>query len=170
MNLEQKHLSFVVLITLFALFCFPVLFPNWRLTAFAPLLVILYYQKSYLTCLWCSILCGALIDLLSAHTQFGLNAVNYGLTTFLLYDQRRNFFADSISTLPIMTFFFASISTFFQFALIYTFERENVFSWNWILTDLIYMPAIDSAFATCCFILPSLFFGKRQRRGKDYFI
>lgn len=170
MNLEQKPISFVVLITFIATVFLPFLFPSWKLNTFAPLLVIMYYQKSFLSCLWASLLCGTLIDLFSAHAQFGLHAVNYTFTTLLLYNQRRNFFADSLSTLPLMTFFFVSLSTLFQWILVYTFERENVFSWYWMATDLLYMPLIDSSFATCCFILPWLFFGKRQRKGKEFFL
>ncbi len=169
MNLEQKNLAFVVIITIAAALSFPVLLPNWKLTVFAPLLIILFYKKNYLACLWWSLVCGAFMDLLASHTQFGLYAVNYCLTTLLIYGLRRNFFADSFSTLPIMTFFFAVCSTLFQGILIYTFEKENVFSWNWTITDLIYMPSLDALCAFCVFIFPSLLLGKRPRRGKDYF-
>lgn len=170
MNLDQKRLGYVVALTLLAVFFLPVLLQGWRLMVFAPLLVILYYKKTYLACLWWSVLCGAFLDLLAANAQFGFYAVNYGLTTLLLYGQRRNFFADNLSTLPLMTFFFSSLATLIQCVLIYAFEKENIFSWEWVMTDLIYMPTLDALYAFACFILPSLFLGKRRRRGKEYFL
>lgn len=138
--------------------------------AMAPLLVILFYKKTFFVCLWWTFACGIFMDLLASHAQFGLYAVNYCATTALLYGQRRNFFADSLSTLPLMTFFFSVSSTLIQAGLVFTFEKENVFSWQWAATDLIYMPALDSVYAFTFFIFPSLCFGKRPRRGKDYFL
>lgn len=170
MNLERKNLIVIFLFSLLAVLLFPIMLPSWRLMLFAPFIVIIFYRKSYLVCLWWSLFCGLFIDLLSDHQQFGINALNYCLTTSLLYGQRRNFFADSPSTLPIMTFFFSSLSTFIQFLLMYIFEKENVFSWNWVLTDAFLMPFLDASFAFCCFIIPSVIFGKRPRKGKDYFL
>lgn len=170
MNLDHKNLSIVVFLTFAGALCLPVLLPSWHLMVFSPLLVILFYQKTYLTCLWWSILCGAFLDLLSTNNQFGIYAVAYGLTTLLLYSQRGNFFADSITTLPLMTFFYSALSTLLQCLLMYIFERNNVFSWDWALTDLLYMPALDAVYGFTCFIVPALFFKKRARRGKDYFL
>lgn len=170
MNLEQKNLTYVVLFSVLMFLCLPIFFPAWRFMVFAPMLVIVFYKQSYIFCLWWSLLCGLFLDLLSAHTQFGLYAVNYCLTTLLLYAQRSNFFADSLTTLPLMTFFFAALSSMIQWALMYIFENENVFSWQWAMTDILYMPALDSVYAFLCFILPALLFGKRPMRGRDYFI
>lgn len=170
MNLEHKRLSLVLGWTLLVVLCFPVLFPAWPLMAFAPCLVIIFYQTSILTSLWAAALCGLLLDLLSSHSHLGLYAANYCLTTALLYGQQRHFFADSISTLPLMTFFFAILSTIIQAAIFYAFEKENVFSWAWVMTDLIFLPALDVVYAFVCFLLPAVCFGKPVRRGKDYFL
>jgi rod shape-determining protein MreD len=170
MNLEHKRIGLVFAVTLFSVLCLPALFPSWRLIFFAPFLVILYYQKSYLSCLWISLSCGLLLDLLSAHERIGLHAVDYCLTTFILYKQRRHFFADSLTTLPIMTYLFSAISTLLQLGLIYIFQYKVQLSWEWVFTDLIYMPAMDALYAFVCFIFPAAIFGKRQRRGKEYFM
>ncbi len=114
--------------------------------------------------------CGVIVDLLASYTRFGLYSLNYCATIALLYPQRRNFFADSISTLPLMTFFFALISTLIMAIILYSIEMRNVFSWAWALTDLLIMPAADGGYAFLVFILPALLFGKRQRSGKDYFL
>jgi rod shape-determining protein MreD len=170
MNLEHKRISLVLVATLIPLLCFPALFPGWRLMFFAPFLVILYYQKSFITCLWISLACGLLLDLLSSHERIGLNAADYCLTTFILYKQRRHFFADSLSTLPLMTLFFSFISTLLQLCLIYVFQNKVNISWQWAFTDLVAFPVLDATYAFVIFILPFLFFGKRPRRGRDYFM
>lgn len=170
MNLHTKRWGLILAWTLAALLCFPVLLPHWRLMFFGPFLVILYYQKSFLTCLWTAAACGLLLDLLSSHSHLGLWASNYCLVTALLYPQQRHFFADRISTLPLMTFFFSFLSTFIQGGFFYVFEHEEIFSLSWVVTDLIVMPASDALYAFLCFIFPYFCFGKPQRRGKDYFL
>jgi len=170
MNIENKNLFLVVLVTLFFVLCGPILLPSWRLIFFAPLLVIMYYKKPLVSCLWISCLCGLMLDLLSSQVHFGLYASCYTLTTALLYSQRYNFFADSISTLPLMTFFFSVLSTLIQWGMVYAFEQKSAFSLQWIATDLIYMPFMDASYAFILFVIPNLFFGKRIRRGSDYFV
>lgn len=170
MNLERKSILFAFLATLCFTLLMPVLLPNWRLMFFAPFLVILYYRKSYLVCLWSSLLCGLAFDLLVLDTRIGFHAIAYCLTTWILYGQRRNFFADSISTLPLMTFFFSFIATAIQTTLLYIFEQRAELSWRWAFTDLICMPACDALFAFTWFILPAVCFGSRPKRGSDYFM
>lgn len=170
MNLEHKHLGLVLVWTLIIVLCFPVLFPSWRLMAFAPCLIIIYYQKSYLKSLWIAALCGTLLDLLSSHTHLGMYAVSFCLTTAVLYGQQRNYFADSLSTLPLMTFYFSVLSTGIQAVMLYAFQNENIFSWSWAATDLLALPILDSTYAYVCFLLPAVCFGKPRRRGKDYFM
>lgn len=169
MNLEHRRISVALIISLIALFFFPLYMPSWHLTFFAPFLVILCYQKGLLVCLWGAAMSGLVIDLLSANTHFGLFAINYAMTMYLIYAQRRHFFADKVSTLPLMTFLFAVFSTIIQIALMYAFEQEIRFSWSWALTDLIYMPMADALYGFVFFILPFLPFTKRQRRGDEYF-
>jgi rod shape-determining protein MreD len=169
-SLENKNLTLALIVTLIPTLFFPTFFFHLPIMFFAPFLIILYYQKSYLTSLWGSLLCGLVLDLLAAHLHIGLHAISYCLATTILYKQRRNFFADSLTTLPIMTFFFSVISTVFQLGLMYTFGQGVKVSGYWIVTDLIYMPILDALYAYCCFVLPALCFGRRQRRGKDYFM
>lgn len=170
MNLDRKSLTFALIITLAFVLMAPVLLPQWRLMFFSPFLVILFYQKDTLTSLWAALCCGFFIDLLSADARFGLHAVSYCLAATLLHGQRKHFFADSLSTLPIMTFAFSVTATGVQLILIYLFEREALISWQWVVTDLLYMPALDALYAFTGFILPAVCFGKRTRRGGEYFL
>lgn len=169
MNLDRKSLSWTFILTLsLTLWTFP-FFPNLRLFFFVPFLIIAYYQKSFIKCLWLSLFCGLIIDMLSSQLRFGTNALNYCLTTLILYPQRYNFFADSKSTLPLMTFFFSLLSSLIQVVLIYIFDQGFPISASWIFNDLLLLPLADAAFAFGCFVLPFALFGKRPRTGKDYF-
>lgn len=169
-NLDQKRLDVAFAICLLLTLGLPALFPNIRLTFFAPFLIIACYKASLKKCLWIALLCGVIVDLLSSYTRFGLYSLDYCATLFILYPQRRNFFADSLSTLPIMTFLFALLSTLLMALLLYSIETINVFSWGWVFTDLLMMPAVDGFYAYFIFILPALLFGKRRRAGKEYFL
>lgn len=169
LNLNDKNIPVLLGFTLFAVLTGPVLLPNWPLTFFSPFLIILYYQKSCIYCLWASFGAGLLLDLFSAPMRLSLYAICYCLTTGLLYNQKRHFFADSLSTLPLMTFFFSIIVTFLEFCWVFAFEMPIKFSWKWVLTDLVYLPAVDATYAFVLFVLPSLLFGKPRRMGKDYF-
>lgn len=169
-SLDKKNLKLIFLICLLLTLFSPTLVPQLRLTFFAPFLIMACYQKTLLSSLWLAVMCGLILDLLVAHSHFGLCALDFCLTIALIYPQRRNFFADSLGTLPAMTFFFASISALIMGVLLYNVEMENVFSWPWVLTDLVLMPMGDAGYAFICFILPALLFGKQRRRGKDYFL
>lgn len=161
---------------LFGAFCFalaPVIFltpwfPEWPLTYFAPFLVITYYKKPFETCLWLSLICGLIMDLLSSHRHLGLFALNYCLVTTILYSQRQHFFEDSLSTLPIMCFFFAIVSTLIQIPLHHVFESPIVLAKDWWINDLIVMPGIDALYGFVWFTLPGLFLPRKSNR--EYFL
>ncbi len=168
-SLDSKRLDIAFGVSLILMLTLPSLVPQLRLSFFAPVLIMACYQKSLRSCICLAFLCGILLDLLSAHPHFGLYALNYSLTILMLYPQRRNFFADNLSTLPIMTYFFAILSTLVMAVLLYSLEMKNIMSAKFLLTDLVLMPAADACYAFLCFILPGLITGKPRRRGKDYF-
>ena len=168
--LDEKRLDATFIFCLILTLCIPALYPFIKLSFFAPFLIITLYKKNLSTCLWIAFLCGLILDLFSSYSRLGIHALCFCFSLSILYPQRRNFFADSLTTLPIMTFLFASISSGCMAVLLYCLEMKNLFSWHWIFTDGIIMPLIDAIYAFCCFVLPALLFGKPRRRGKDYFI
>ena len=153
------------LLTIYA----PFFFPAYKLFFFAPLIIRLFYLRSYHETLWASCLLGIVIDLLSSHVRFGLYALNFTLTSALLYSQRRNFFEDSYSTLPVLTSIYSFVSTIVQILLLTVFENGVAFSWDFVKIDLFLLPILDGLYAFVCFSLPELVFGKPRRKGKDYF-
>ncbi len=168
--LDHKRLDLNFLFCLFCFLAIPPLFPSLRLMFFAPFLIIALYQKPLKSCLWLAFWCGFLLDIFSSNGRLGLYALDFCLTVLILYPQRRHFFADSISTLPMITFCFSMLSTLMMALLLYSVESYNVFSWVWVVTDLFYISMMDALYAFCCFILPALVLNKPRRRGKDYFL
>lgn len=169
MNLTQRNSKFLFFAAwLLALFT-PLYFPFIKLIWFAPYLITLYYQKPLVTCLWVSLGCGCLMDLTTSTDHFGLHAFNYVIVSGLLYGQKRHFFGDNRSTLPIMTYFFSFLSTIIHSILLNLFEDRNIISIVWILRDLTLMPFADAAYAFLIFVLPWRLLGTKPRTGQDYF-
>jgi rod shape-determining protein MreD len=164
MNLIKKKLYSTFFISLILALVLPSFFSSMRLLFFAPFLIVLYYQKPYLNCLWGALLCGLIVDLLSSGTHFGLHALNYLSTSILLYKYRLHFFGDNCSTIGIMTFLFACISTIIQWILVYIFDAGAPFSLRFFLTEIVVMPLYDSAYAYLVFIFPfwALEYGSRM--------
>jgi len=140
--------------------------PNLRLFYFAPFVVTLLYQKPLTGALWPALGCGLILDLLASGERFGINATLYALSAAALFPLRRHFFADSLSTLPLMTFFFSLLVTTGHLLL----TKKLPLTFNWFLSDMLLMPLADAAYAFCCFTLPWLLLGKRPRKGKEYFL
>jgi rod shape-determining protein MreD len=153
------------LYTLFLSLTIPLFFPSLRLLFFAPFLVFCFYHHSKKTCLWLAFLCGLFVDLLSSYMRLGIYALNYCLTVQLLYSQKRHFFQDSRSTLPILTYLFALLSTCLHASLLYSFGKEVGLSWEWIKTDLLGMPIRDAIYTTIAFTFPSMLFNQVSKRS-----
>jgi rod shape-determining protein MreD len=142
----------------------PVFLPHLHLIYFAPFLAASFYRNTKIHSLWLAVLCGSIIDLFSAQTRLGFYALTYFLTVELLYSQQRNFFEDRLSTLPVMTFFFALISTIIQVILLNVFDVGIVLSMEWVKNDLILNPLCDALYAILAFTLPASLFFRRQSR------
>lgn len=169
MNLREKNLLFTFLVSLICFLILPSLFPSFNLYYLIPFIIISFYQKPLLTCLWYALFCGLIIDIFSGSSRLGFTAMNYTLSVFLLYPQKKHFFSDSITTLPIMTFLFSLLSTVFQFMILYSLNKQPLVNIKWIASDLLLMSFFDAAFAFTLFVIPGLLIGKRSMKGSDYF-
>lgn len=164
MHLTKKNLTYAFLSCLLLTILMPVVTPSVRLMYFAPFLILLFYQKSLSYCLWISFFCGFIIDLLSVQPPFGFYACNYTLATAIIYNQKRNFFADHLSTLPIMTFLYSCIATLLEVIFINVFGMRISLGLHWIFSDLLVMPACDALFAFVWFILMPMSLKKKSNR------
>ncbi len=142
-----------------------VLLPSVQLLAFSPFFALVYNRKSFIASLWIAILCGILSDLLCSQLKFGLYALNYCLTTTLIYQQKKHFFEDKPTALSLFTVLISSTSTFLQLLLTYAFDKGLPFSWKLVLTDLIEMPFIDGVYAYLWFFCPMQLYVFIQKRG-----
>lgn len=157
MSLSRRRLNLLFFVTLALTLFMPVLMPSLNVIYFAPFLIISYYQKPLLTCLWYAMGCGLVLDLLSTEARIGFFALSFCLATVVLYRQQQYFFADNASTLPIMTFFFSFLSTAIHAVLAYVLAKTSFFSVEWVITDLILMSAADALYAMAAFVvLPKL--------------
>lgn len=151
-----------------ALFLFTY-FQDLRIFYFAPFLILASYNKSKIACLWLAIICGLIVDLLSAQHRLGIYALNYCLTIMILYSQKQHFFEESLSTFPIMTYFFVVISTLTQVGILYIFGKGFSLSWEWIKDNLFFLPLLDSFYAALAFTFPYLSFPKMSKtKAKIY--
>jgi rod shape-determining protein MreD len=170
MNLEKKRPFPVFLLALVFSLVTPVLFPRFVLLFYSPLIILYFYLRPLHICLWIAFACGFIEDCFSSEQRFGVHALNYCLTVCCLYNCKKNFFADSQSTLPIMVFLFSLLSTVFHLMLGHIMGVDLLLSVRWGISDLFLMPLLDSLYSYIFFILPSLFFYGRPRKGSDYFM
>lgn len=143
-------------------------FIGMRLTFFAPFLIIQYYKRPLVGSVWFSMVCGVIMDLMASQQWFGMWALNYSLTTLILYRLRHRFFSDSVSTVPLMTAFFGIFSTCIQFFLLLVFERGVTLDLHGFVTDLFLMPVLDGVYAYVFFIAPGIFMPRLKKR--EYFM
>ena len=142
-----------------------VFFPNIRILAFAPFFALVYNRKSFVTSMWIATLCGILIDLLCSQLKFGLYALNYCLTTFLIHRQKKHFFEDKPTALSLFTMLVSCTSTLLQLLLTYAFDKGLPFTWKLALTDLVGMPLVDALYAYLWFFCPMQCYAFVQKGG-----
>ena len=107
---------------------------------------------------------GFIIDLLSVQPPFGFYACNYTLATAIIYHQKRNFFADHLSTLPIMTFLFSCTATLLEVIFLYIFGMKISLGLQWLFSDLFIMPVSDALYAFLGFILIPMSLQRNAKR------
>lgn len=168
MNLA-RCLKFPFFLTaLLASLLIPPVWPSAKIYFFVPFLIITFYQLTFVNCLWVSIACGTIVDSLSVHSFFGLNAFIYCLTTFVLHSQRTHFFADRVSTLPLMTTLFSITATLLFMLSAIILEGKQLLSWHLIYSDLILMPGCDALYGWICFVVPLQIVAELKRQKRQF--
>jgi len=152
---------FLMFIYSFFLMLFlPIFLPTLKIIYFAPFLIFTFYRNSKKNCLWLALICGFILDLFTIKMHFGIYALNYTLTVYLLFNLKNFFFEDSLTTLPIMLLIFTYTSVFVQLILLNILTSESLISWGWFTTELIISPIYNLlygviAFALLFFFLPN---------------
>jgi rod shape-determining protein MreD len=156
--MRQVPLYFPFSLALFFALFGTAFLPHVRLLAFSPFLALLYNRSNFTAALWISSLCGLAVDLLSSEFRLGIYALNYSLTTLLLYKQKRHFFEDKPLALSLFTLLISVVSTILQLLLISIFDRALPLSGKLLITDLIIMPIADAIYAFLWFSCPMMLF------------
>jgi|HubBroStandDraft_4_1064222.scaffolds.fasta_scaffold306331_2 rod shape-determining protein MreD len=152
--MRQVPLFFPFSLALFFSICSTVFLPKTHFLTFSPFLAILYNKTNFIRSLWIASLCGLVIDLLSSELRLGVYALNYCLTTALLYQQKKHFFEDKTLSLSLFTAIISTISTLLHFFFLCIFDQAIPLSAKYIIADLIIMPLADGGYALFGFTLP----------------
>lgn len=158
----------LLLASLFGLFAYLLihpLFPGCHFFAFSPLVVFYLIHTPLITTLWASVGLGLLADIVSS-SHMGVNALNFFLTSFLLYRQRKHFIKDNPYNLSLFTSLYSIVWTILYAVLIFLFDRRILIHGKWLITDLFIMPALDGLYAYICFTLPFALLDKMRARKK----
>lgn len=149
MKIENIY-SFLISL-LFSLFI-PTFFPHITLVYFAPFLVILFFNETFIRALWGAAISGLIIDLLSSH-HFGISSLCYTLTALFLYRQKR-FFKKIASNIAIFSFFAAATYKMLKTVALFIFENGIPISIFWFFTDIVFLSIIDGLYAFIFFAIP----------------
>lgn len=147
---------------------FPLIFPSYKLAFFPSFLVMSFYKIPFRSALSWGIVAGLIMDLLSPYSHLGIYALNFAATITILYSRKQNFFPESLSTIPSLTFLFSLLSTALQACLLYLFETGIQVSISWITIDLFLFATLDAACGFALFTLIPFFMPKVQKR--DYLL
>jgi len=129
----------------------PLFFLSLLLLYFSPFFFIALYRCPLNQALWWSLGCGLVFDLYASQTKLGIYALNYCLSTFFLYGYKTHFFEDRLSTLPVMIFIYCFLSQLIQGALLLAIGKPFHYSWEWLRTDLFYIPLQTSLYGFLVF-------------------
>jgi len=159
---RKKIYPFFFLALLFALFATSSI-PYLKFLPFAPFLVIVCTSQGLLRSLWIAALCGLIMDLMGSDLPFGIHALNYTLTTLLIYRYRRSFVEKPIG-LSSFTFFFSLFSTGIQLGSLFLFGKFIPLTLKGLVSDLLIMPLVDALYAFLWFSTPIFLYNfiKRQ--------
>lgn len=163
--MRKLPLSLPFFLALFYAVLGTALFPSLHLHPFAPFLAVLAYRLPLNKVLWCATGCGLIIDLLSSHLYFGLYALNYCITLFALYNQKRHFFEDKPFSVPLLTLLISIMSCVIELFFEIMGGHEIPFSLPFLLIEFLVMPLADGIYAYLWFVLPCMGFLYVRKKG-----
>ncbi len=152
MKTNKTKLAFSFFLAIVAAIWCSAIFPKLNIIAFAPLLVIFYLYTPFFVSIWVAMICGVFIDLISS-TPFGLNSLNYAITTFLVFRYRR-FFNDKPLNISIYTALTSCVISLISIILLALISKGISICLLSIITDIIIMPIVDGIYAFIWFAIP----------------
>ncbi|HSX27040.1 MAG TPA: hypothetical protein VLE89_08575 [Chlamydiales bacterium] len=146
-----------------------ILQPFLPILAYAPFLALATLRAPLVRALWMSAAAGAVMDLLSDH-PFGLHALNYAITTAILYRIRNRFSYDQSLHFSFFSALVSAISTLLHLILLFLFDRRVPFSGKWFFIDWGGIVAIDALYAFVWFAAPIALFERLHRLWGIYWL
>ncbi|MGR3973429.1 MAG: hypothetical protein QRY72_02490 [Candidatus Rhabdochlamydia sp.] len=144
--------------------------PTISLNAFCPFLPFIYKRYSLQKSLFISCGCGLILDLLSSEFHFGVHALSFVMTTFLLYHQKKHFFEDRALPFSLFSLFISICLTTMQLLILYILNQEILVTQETLLTDYLLLPLIDGAYSFLCFTCPILIYLDLKKIYKKLFL
>lgn len=132
--------------------------PQARILGFVPFLTLALARLELGYVLWMAAIAGLYIDANSPSTPMGFSALNYALTSLIVFRYRRRFSEDKFYIFTLYSTLFSFVSTILHFvlhALIDLHVKLHVFT---VITDLILMPIFDGVYALVFVLAPIALF------------
>lgn len=136
------------------LLLFPAFLPSIRLLTFAPFLTLVIVHQALPFSLWSSLIAGLLVDLYSNGAPIGFFALNYTLTTTIVYRYRCFFSPEKIWVFSLYALLYSLVSTLLHFVLYALIEMEIKLHFYSLLTDLFLMPIADTLYSLAWVFIP----------------
>ncbi len=130
------------------------------LMAFAPLITKSYFEKNLEKSLYTALLYGAIVDLFSSQTHFGITIINYTLTTLLIHRLKWRLNPHKIYSIFIFTLIFSFTSTTISLLISdLPFELKE---------GLLVSPLLDALYAFIWFSCPQLIYDRCNIQWRKY--
>lgn len=155
-------LNFVFLLSTIALILQCILFPQLTILAYSPFLAFTILRSTFNLTLFLSLIAGVIMDLIS-NDPMGVHAINYVLTSALLFKIKKHFLFDEPFHISCFTAIISMALTFFGLFWLFLFDRRVPIGGTWIWIDMIGMPIIDGFYAFVWFAAPLTLFSKCKK-------
>lgn len=144
------------------LFLEGIFIPKLSLFAFAPFLALIILKEPFMKTLLWAAFSGAIVDLFS-DDPFGGFALNFCFIAFVLWQGKRFFSHENPFHWSFFTALVSLLVTLFQIFLLFLFDRRIPIEREYLLSQLLGMPALDALYALVCFAIPYAVFKKIKR-------
>jgi len=168
MPLHRIPLKIIVFLAFLITITLKIFHLSFPMTILAPCCVIALYRLPRLQASFFCLAIGFFIDTLTLTPTAGLYAASFTFASYLLHPLTYYFFPDKLSTLPLMTVIFSSLtaaSIGLGHSLIHTPFHHTLL---WIHYDLFLYPLIDGAVAFTAVQGSILLWKRMQKKALAY--
>lgn len=132
--------------------------PTIRLLGFLPFLLFSLTRLSLPAALLCSATAGLTLDLYTFGSPLGFFALNYSLTSLILFRYKKFFSEEKLFPFALYGVAFSFTSTLIHFFLYAIIDVHLKLSFLTLVTDLICMPLLDGVYTIIWVLLPLLLY------------